>query len=55
MIGLTNYARLYGHYVSSMQGKCPCSEEAGFWSVQLDCNWTDKTADFVCQSQSNCI
>ena len=23
------------------------------WSVKLDCNWTYKTADFVCQSQSS--
>ena len=23
----------------------------GFWSVQLDCHWTYKTSDFVCQSQ----
>ena len=46
---------LFSHYVRSMHSKWPCGEEADFLAVHLDCNWTDKTADFVCQSQSNCI
>ena len=44
---------LFSHYVRSMHSKLPCGEEADFWAVQLDCNWTDKTADFVTNSANS--
>ena len=40
------------HYVRSTHSR---RWEACFWSVQLDCNRIDKTADSVCQSESSWI
>ena len=39
------------HYFCPKHIKWHSAEDAGFWSVQLDFNWTDNPADFVHQSQ----
>ena len=55
----TELKQLASHYVSPKRKKWHSAEDAGFWSVQLACNWTDNPAAFVtihnASEQTKCL